>query len=81
MKPGRGKGTDRNRDSEIVDPTATREALMQAWEEGWWTVWEAIEPLTEGDLGHALTIRGEATRSYRRLTGNWRTTRITAGRS
>jgi len=33
--------------------------LMQAWEEGWRTVWAAIEPLTEADLGRVVTIRGE----------------------
>ena len=55
-----GEKPDRNRDSEFVDPAATREALMQAWEEGWRTVWEAIEPLTDADLGHTVTIRGEA---------------------
>ena len=55
-----GEKPDRNRDSEFVDPAATREALMQAWEEGWRTVWAAIEPLTEADLGRTVTIRGEA---------------------
>ena len=55
-----GEKPDRNRDSEFVDPAATREALMQAWEEGWRIVWAAIEPLTEADLGRTVTIRGEA---------------------
>ena len=55
-----GEKPDRNRDSEFVDPAATREALMQTWEEGWRTVWEALDPLTEADLGHTVTIRGEA---------------------
>jgi hypothetical protein len=55
-----GEKPDRNRDCEFVDPAATREELMQAWEEGWRTVWAAIEPLTEADLGHTVTIRGQA---------------------
>ena len=55
-----GEKPDRNRDSEFVDPATTRQALMQAWEEGWRTVWAAIEPLTEADLGRRVTIRGEA---------------------
>ena len=55
-----GEKPDRNRDSEFVDPATTREALMQSWEEGWRTVWAAIEPLTEADLGRRVTIRGEA---------------------
>src|ERR1700704_4548457 len=37
-----GEKPDRNRDLEFVDPAATREALMQTWEEGWRTVWAAI---------------------------------------
>ena len=55
-----GEKPDRNRDLEFVDPAATREVLMQAWEEGWRTVWAAIEPLAEADLGRVVTIRGEA---------------------
>jgi len=55
-----GEKPDRDRDREFVDPAATREALVQAWEEGWRTVWAAIEPLTEADLGRTVTIRGEA---------------------
>jgi|SRR5437588_1016082 len=55
-----GEKPDRNRDCEFVDPAANREALMQDWEEGWRTVWAAIEPLTEADLGRTVTIRGEA---------------------
>src|SRR3954465_2485714 len=30
-----GEKPDRNRDSEFVEPPATRAALMQTWEEGW----------------------------------------------
>src|SRR6516225_5423670 len=30
-----GEKPNRDRDSEFVDPPATREALMKAWEEGW----------------------------------------------
>jgi hypothetical protein len=55
-----GEKPDRNRDSEFVDPPATREALMQAWEEGWGEVFHALEPLTDADLGRKVTIRGEA---------------------
>jgi Protein of unknown function (DUF1572) len=55
-----GEKPNRNRDSEFVDPAATREALMQAWEDGWRKVWAAIEPLTEADLGRTVTIRGQA---------------------
>jgi hypothetical protein len=55
-----GEKPDRNRDSEFVDPPATREALLQQWEKGWALVFGALEPLSDGDLGRTVTIRGEA---------------------
>jgi hypothetical protein len=55
-----GEKPDRNRDSEFVDPPATREALMQLWEESWGHVFHALEPLADSDLGRTVTIRGEA---------------------
>jgi uncharacterized damage-inducible protein DinB len=55
-----GEKADRNRDSEFEDPPATREALMQLWEESWGHVFHAVEPLTDEDLGRTVTIRGEA---------------------
>jgi hypothetical protein len=55
-----GEKSTRNRDSEFVDPPATREALLREWEEGWACVFSAIEPLTDADLPRTVTIRGEA---------------------
>src|SRR6185503_17085833 len=55
-----GEKPTRNRDSELVDPPATREALMQEWEQGWACVFSAIEPLTDADLSRTVMIRGEA---------------------
>jgi len=55
-----GEKPDRIRDSEFVEPPATREGLLAMWEEGWSRVFSAIEPLTEADLGRTVTIRGEA---------------------
>ena len=55
-----GEKPTRNRDSEFVDPPATREALMREWEDGWACVFGAIETLTDSDLGRTVTIRGEA---------------------
>jgi hypothetical protein len=55
-----GEKPDRNRDSEFVDPPATRAALMTLWEEGWQRVFSALEPLSEQDLQRSVTIRGEA---------------------
>jgi hypothetical protein len=55
-----GEKADRNRDSEFEGPPATREALMQLWEECWGHVFGALEPLSDADLGRTVTIRGEA---------------------
>jgi hypothetical protein len=55
-----GEKPDRNRDSEFVDPPATRKALLNLWEDGWATVFGALEPLSDEDLGRTVMIRGEA---------------------
>jgi hypothetical protein len=55
-----GEKPDRNRDSEFVAPPATREGLMEMWEQGWGLVFQALEPLSDSDLGRSITIRGEA---------------------
>jgi len=55
-----GEKPDRNRDSEFIDPPATRDALMAEWEHGWSWVFQALEPLSDSDLGRTITIRGEA---------------------
>lgn len=54
-----GEKPDRNRDSEFLRPPATREELMQTWEDGWARVFSALTPLTEADLSRKVTIRGE----------------------
>jgi hypothetical protein len=54
-----GEKPDRNRDSEFVEPPATRDELRAVWEDGWNTVFGALEPLTDADLGRTVTIRGE----------------------
>jgi Protein of unknown function (DUF1572) len=50
----------RDRDAEFADPPATRIALLDLWEDGWRCVFQAVEPLTDADLGRSVTIRGEA---------------------
>jgi uncharacterized damage-inducible protein DinB len=55
-----GEKPDRNRDSEFIDPPATREDLLAIWEEGWRLVFQALEPLTDADLDRKVFIRGEA---------------------
>jgi hypothetical protein len=55
-----GEKPDRDRDREfIVEPGMTREAVLEVWESGWRYVFAAIEPLTPGDLGRDVFIRGE----------------------
>jgi hypothetical protein len=55
-----GEKPDRNRDGEFEDPPATREELLAMWEEGWNTVFAALEPLSDADLSRTVMIRGEA---------------------
>ena len=55
-----GEKPDRDRDSEFIDPPATRKALLDMWEEGWTRMFRALEPLSDADLGRTVTIRGEA---------------------
>lgn len=54
-----GEKPDRDRDSEFILPPASREDLTRMWESGWKCVFDAIEPLTQADLGRTVTIRGE----------------------
>ncbi|HEV2698428.1 MAG TPA: DUF1572 family protein [Terriglobales bacterium] len=55
-----GEKPDRNRDTEFIHPPDTRAALMQVWNEGWQRVFEAVERLSNSDLEHKVTIRGES---------------------
>jgi len=55
-----GEKPDLNRDSEFVDPPATRQALLEEWESGWACLFRALDSLTDADLGRTVTIRGEA---------------------
>src|SRR5262249_46412272 len=52
-----GEKPDRNRDGEFADAPATRADLMQMWEKGWKYVFDALEPLSDADLGRTVTIR------------------------
>jgi len=54
-----GEKPDRNRDTEFVDPPATREELLKVWNDGWESVFHALDPLTDSDLERKVTIRGE----------------------
>jgi hypothetical protein len=54
-----GEKPDRDRESEFMDPPATRDALMKLWEEGWDCLFRALGPLTDADVTRTITIRGE----------------------
>jgi Protein of unknown function (DUF1572) len=54
-----GEKPDRDRDSEFEFPPATRAELLSIWEAGWRCLFTAVEPLTDGDLTRAVSIRGE----------------------
>jgi len=49
----------RDRDGEFELPPEGRGTLMELWEKGWATLLNALEQLTEADLGRTVTIRGE----------------------
>jgi hypothetical protein len=55
-----GEKPSRNRDSEFEAPAKTRAELMALWEPAWKTLFVAIAPLTDADLGRTIYIRGEA---------------------
>ena len=55
-----GEKPGRNRDCEFEEPPVGRAAVMELWETGWETLFGALEPLTDADLGRTVTIRGEA---------------------
>ena len=54
-----GEKANRLRDTEFESPAATRTDLMAQWDVGWKCVFDALEPLTEADLGRTVLIRNE----------------------
>ena len=55
-----GEKPFRDRDSEFTDPPRPRQALMEMWEQGWQSLFSALDPLSEDDMTRTITIRGEA---------------------
>jgi hypothetical protein len=47
----------RNRDEEFTDRTVGREALLEKWEDGWRSVFTALEALADEQLNDVITIR------------------------
>lgn len=54
-----GEKSDRNRDSEFVAESDTRESLIEVWENGWSILFESLESLKPKDLSKVVQIRGE----------------------
>src|SRR6202166_3533101 len=55
-----GEKPDRNRDQEFeITPATTRAEVMRWWEDGWASVFAAIEALKPEDVMRTVTIRGE----------------------
>jgi hypothetical protein len=55
-----GEKPDRQRDSEfVIDENVTRADVLRWWEDGWRTVFAAVEPLRAEDLMREVTIRNE----------------------
>ena len=54
-----GEKPDRRRDSEFVAEGEDRAAILERWEAGWRTVFDALESLRPEDVGRHVTIRGE----------------------
>jgi hypothetical protein len=62
-----GEKPSRNRDSEFIDNSETREQLLQIWEKGWNVFFNTLNSLTENDLLNPVTIRGEALTVFQAL--------------
>jgi hypothetical protein len=54
-----GEKPTRDRDGEFIEAGASRGDYMKQWHEGWQTVFDALEPLSNADLERKVMIRGE----------------------
>src|ERR1700682_2122024 len=54
-----GEKPDRHRDTEFEEPPKTRAELLDLWECAWECLFDALQPLTDADLGRTVTIRTE----------------------
>lgn len=55
-----GEKSNRNRDAEFMDSTATKEELLAIWESGWDVLFHTLEQLSAEQLLLTIYIRGEA---------------------
>lgn len=54
-----GEKPTRERDREFIREEPEVEELLELWEEGWGRLFSALAGLTENDLLHTITIRGQ----------------------
>jgi hypothetical protein len=55
-----GEKPDRHREREFMaEPDDSRAGIMQRWELGWQTLFDALERLSPPDFDRVITIRGE----------------------
>jgi hypothetical protein len=50
----------RHREEEFEERQVGREELVEKWDDGWETLFDALSPLTDEDLARSITIRGVA---------------------
>jgi len=48
----------RDRESEFEERNVGRKELLDRWDEGWATLFAALEPLTDDDLSRKVSVRG-----------------------
>jgi len=54
-----GEKSWRNRDQEFIDSFDSKDELLEAWNDGWDCLFQAIEPLTKSDLEKIIYIRNQ----------------------
>ncbi len=55
-----GEKPDRNRDMEfVITPDTSKDDVLNYWERGWQTLFDAVGPLKSGDLEKKVYIRGQ----------------------
>jgi hypothetical protein len=48
----------RDRESEFDERNVSRTELLEKWNAGWSTLFEALDPLSDGDLDRTVSVRG-----------------------
>jgi hypothetical protein len=54
-----GEKTNRNRDNEFLGDIQSKEQMMELWENGWDTFFNALESMEDDQLLNIITIRNE----------------------